>query len=229
MNRTKIPWVVNPDGSQGFTSNPVRGQCLHHCPYCYAEKIRKRYKHPAELSWHPEELDAIRKRKKPSTIFIGSMYDIWGKWVPEEYKTLIVQVAELCNQHKFLFLTKNAEDYEDNPALDNVWYGITDDCRKESRIECILGFFDPEMKIFMSYEPLLGLPVSIPRVDWIIIGSLNENGKAVPVERGGTRLEWVTPILEEADKLKIPVFIKPELAAMYPSLPVRKDLPYLTP
>ena len=38
MNRTKIEWVRNPDGSQGFTWNPLTG-CLNGCEYCYARKL----------------------------------------------------------------------------------------------------------------------------------------------------------------------------------------------
>ena len=38
MNRTKIEWVRNPDGSQGYTWNPITG-CLNGCPYCFARKL----------------------------------------------------------------------------------------------------------------------------------------------------------------------------------------------
>lgn len=44
MQKTSIEWVLNPDGSPGFTSNPLTG-CLGpkgdgvHCPYCYARKL----------------------------------------------------------------------------------------------------------------------------------------------------------------------------------------------
>jgi len=44
---TQIPWVKNPDGTQGFTWNPITG-CLNGCEYCYARKLantrlRERY------------------------------------------------------------------------------------------------------------------------------------------------------------------------------------------
>ena len=38
MNRTSIEWVKNPDGTQGYTWNPITG-CLNGCPYCYARKL----------------------------------------------------------------------------------------------------------------------------------------------------------------------------------------------
>lgn len=38
MNKTKIEWVKNPDGSPGYTFNPITG-CLNGCPYCYARRL----------------------------------------------------------------------------------------------------------------------------------------------------------------------------------------------
>jgi len=45
MNKTQIEWVKNPDGSQGYTFNPITG-CLNNCPYCYARRLANgRLKH----------------------------------------------------------------------------------------------------------------------------------------------------------------------------------------
>lgn len=38
MNKTSIEWAKNPDGTQGYTWNPVTG-CLNGCEYCYARKL----------------------------------------------------------------------------------------------------------------------------------------------------------------------------------------------
>ncbi len=40
MNRTQIEWVRNPDGSQGYSWNPITG-CLNGCEYCYARKLAR--------------------------------------------------------------------------------------------------------------------------------------------------------------------------------------------
>ena len=38
MQHTSIEWVRNPDGSPGWTFNPITG-CLNNCSYCYARKL----------------------------------------------------------------------------------------------------------------------------------------------------------------------------------------------
>ncbi len=38
MNKTLIEWALNPDGTPGYTWNPITG-CLNGCEYCYARKL----------------------------------------------------------------------------------------------------------------------------------------------------------------------------------------------
>lgn len=38
MNKTQIEWVQNPDGTPGYTWNPITG-CLNGCEYCYARRL----------------------------------------------------------------------------------------------------------------------------------------------------------------------------------------------
>ncbi len=40
MQRTKIEWVKNPDGSQGYSWNPITG-CLDTCGYCFARQLAR--------------------------------------------------------------------------------------------------------------------------------------------------------------------------------------------
>lgn len=84
LNKTRIEWIVNQDGSQGYTANPIKGKCLHGCPYCYAEKMRLRFKQPAEVSWHPEVLQAIKYEipiflKKECYILYPELLEMFGE------------------------------------------------------------------------------------------------------------------------------------------------------
>ena len=217
MQKTKIEWTE-------FVSNPIKGKCGHYgtsiCgTYCYAERIRQRFKQPAELLWHPDELTQIEKRKKPSTIFMGSMHDIFGKWIPELWILWILDTVKNCPQHTFLFLTKNPIRLSNFEFPDNCWVGVTADCREGGNSP--LNDFDEwitSTKKFVSFEPLLGaLNESIPvDVDQIIIGAMTGAGAIKP------KREWVEEIIDAAKGKKI--FLKDNLLALFPKLPNRREL-----
>ena len=130
MNKTKIDWC-------DMSWNPVTG-CYHDCKYCYAHNIANRFnggldtdKKLIELKYpvkdredrlqpypygfkptlHEYRLGEPEKKTKGKTIFVCSMSDLFGTWVPDEWIVKIFDVVEKCQQHKFIFLTKNGERY----------------------------------------------------------------------------------------------------------------------
>ena len=228
MNKTKIEWVVNPDGSPGYTWNPVTG-CEHGCPYCYAEKISMRFQGNFKPRIHENRLRQPAGIEKPSTIFVCSMADLFGKWVPHEWIDNVLKTVRECPQHTFLFLTKNPKRYRLFNFPDNCWLGIT--------VTDNESFWKNETMLkphgFISFEPLLegikldllAYMLSMGDVNWIIIGSLNAGNGPVPTNRGGTHREWVTELIKEAHG--IPVFVKDSLYELYPDLPRLRGLPYL--
>ncbi len=221
MNKTGIEWTE-------FTSNPIRGKCPVGCWYCYGEKMRKRFKWPEEILWHPKEFTDLLKLKKPSTVFIGSIIDIWDKRISEIYQTWVIQnIENLQGEHTILLLSKNPQAYSDFPYINNLWCGFTSD-NGDNLNDIDESLLYQQNKVFISFEPLLGeIKANLPLgIDWFIIGSLNSNGKPVSPKKGGTKREWVLSLIEQADKHKIPVFIKDELNTLYPSLPVRKERPF---
>lgn len=87
LSRTDIEYAINPDGSQGYGWNFYPG-CLHKpqgiCPVpnCWAEQMSKRQKrdfHQPHLI--PELLLAPLSVKKPSTVLVNFMGDMFGDWV----------------------------------------------------------------------------------------------------------------------------------------------------
>lgn len=208
MNKSNIEWC-------DFTSNPVRGKCLHACPYCYAERIRKRYGWPEEMSFHGDELLNVVKRQKPATIFMGSMYDLWGDWVPKEWLDEVLNNCARAPQHTFLFLTKNPKRYLEfeNVMPENCWYGAT---VTTPEAQMIWG-----SRSFVSIEPLLsdfGDGGFDDDTAAVIIGAQTGPG-AVKPER-----EWVENIIKAAGSR--PIFIKDNLLSLFPDLPRRRELPW---
>ncbi|MCX5717269.1 MAG: DUF5131 family protein [Nitrospirae bacterium] len=236
---TKIEWCDE-------TLNPFWG-CTHGCSYCQARRIAhmraERIGKPRGYSpeviekmkrfepvWLPDAyriLGQILKWTKSKTIFIGFMGDVACQ--PKDKIKYIFKIAKIHDQHRFLILTKNLSalcpfsKYKNK----NVWIGYSDDGVRDAFLLSLnLSKFK---NTFVSYEPLIGPDIYINRLHtrWIIIGALTDRrGQPVPAEKGGTRLEWVMPIIEIADKNDIPVFLKNNLLKLYPQLPKRQEFPW---
>lgn len=152
MKKTKIDWADS-------TWNPVTG-CLHGCEYCYARRIAERFggylmpifvdypilrepyiingrKNPYPFdftpTFHRYKLDEPKRWAKPRTIFVCSMADLFGEWVPDEWIQAVFEACAEAPRHRYLFLTKNPGRYCDLerkgllPVGDNYWFGATYD------------------------------------------------------------------------------------------------------
>lgn len=205
MQKSNIEWCTH-------TSNPIRGKCLHACHYCYAERIRVRFKMPEEITFHPKELQSIRRRKKPATIFMGSMHDIFGDWVNPDWIKEIILTAEESPQHTFLFLTKNPFRYVEFDFPDNCWCGstvvrTTDPCYLGSnRFVSVEPLITSDMEIFADF----GQPV-------IIVGAMTGPSAIRP------KKQWVEKIYQQQES---PIFLKDNLLSLFPDLPKLKYLPW---
>ncbi|MFG6393146.1 MAG: phage Gp37/Gp68 family protein [Lachnospiraceae bacterium] len=239
MNKTKIDWCDS-------TWNPVTG-CLHECKYCYARGIAERFGGKQKYANIFEENEPVigtdgkalayphsfsptllRYRlndyinKKSRNIFVCSMADLFGSWVPDSWIEEVFKACEKAPQHNYLFLTKNPKRYEkilDRYMPPSMWFGWSQtgpmghECDFETH---------HSVKTFISIEPLL-TPFEefhIKGVDWVIIGA--ETGrrkdKVIP-ER-----EWIKSIVNECIKNDIPVFMKSSLAEIW-CKPLMQEFP----
>lgn len=101
------------------TWNPVRG-CIKlspGCKHCYAETFAERWRgipgHPYEQGFDPllvpHKLGEPLSWRKPTTVFVNSMSDLFGEFVPDEYIAAVHGVMAATPQHTYQILTKRAE------------------------------------------------------------------------------------------------------------------------
>jgi protein gp37 len=93
------------------------------CRNCYAEAMNKRFGTGLPYKpGHRDEIDLFLNRgtllqpikwRKPRKIFVCSMTDLFGDWVPDEWIDRIFTVMVLAPQHTFQILTKRSERMRD--------------------------------------------------------------------------------------------------------------------
>lgn len=172
------------------------------------------YPYGFEPTFHRYRLnDYIGKQGR--NIFVCSMADLFGDWVPDSWIEEVFKACEKAPQHNYLFLTKNPERFAEYsmPIDKNLWYG-TSICKKEDISKC--KYLPLGSNKFVSIEPILeDLEVAdraiFNYVDWFIIGA--ETGrrkyKVVPERK------WIEDIVNECRKENIPVFMKSSLAEIW--------------
>jgi len=173
---------------------------------------------------HNYKFDWPGKIKNGANIFVGSMTDLFGDWVPDEIINRVFEACEKYPQHNYIFLTKNPKRYlelEEKGFLrtgDNFWYGSSTPT-PETKF-----FYYNKLKTFISIEPLLepfGCEEDIENTDWIIIGA--ETGKRK--DKVKPKADWITNIVRTADIAKVPVFMKDSLIPIMGEENMRRDFP----
>ncbi len=199
------------------TWNPVTGctKISSGCSNCYAERMALRlktmgnpsYKNGFSVTTHEDMLELPLKWKKPQTIFVNSMSDLFHEDIPIEFIFHIFEVMCRANWHRFQILTKRSERMlELSPKLtwmSHIWMGVT--VEEQTYAYRIRNLQKTGAKVkFLSLEPLLG-PISnlcLEGIDWVIVGG--ESGpKSRPIKEN-----WVIDIRNQCQDKKVPFFFK---------------------
>jgi len=199
------------------TWNPVTGctKISAGCSNCYAERIARRlqamgqpnYARGFQIALHEEMIELPLRWKKPQTIFVNSMSDLFHDQVPDDFILRIFSVMNLAKRHRFQILTKRSDRLlkMDSflPWSSNIWMGVTvENQRCIGRLQH-LRKSSAHIK-FLSMEPLYE-PVSdldLTGIDWVIVGGESGPG-ARPVKK-----EWVVEIRDACLKNHVPFFFK---------------------
>lgn len=199
------------------TWNPVTGcsKISPGCKNCYAETMARRlkamgqanYRNGFEVTLHPHMLNLPLRWKRPQTIFVNSMSDLFHEDVPASYIAEVFDVMRGAHWHTFQVLTKRAARLlELDAEIDwprNVWMGVSvESPAVTSRIDSLRAT-RAHVK-FLSVEPLLeALPsLDLRGIDWVIVGG--ESGpRARPVQQ-----DWITDIRGQCHNAGVAFFFK---------------------
>jgi len=199
------------------TWNPLTGctKISPGCKHCYAERMALRlqlmgqanYVNGFALTLHEKALELPLKWKKPQTIFVNSMSDMFHASVPREFILRAFDVMRRANWHRFQILTKRADRLanlsDELPWADNIWMGVS--VENESYTYRIDHLRETSAAIkFLSLEPLLG-PLENLRldgIDWVIVGGESGPG-ARPMDS-----DWVISIRNQCLEVNVPFFFK---------------------
>ena len=216
---TKIEWTDE-------TWNPVTG-CVKvspGCKNCYAETFAERFRgttlargklHPFYQGFDPTprhaRLDQPFQWRTPRRVFVNSMSDLFGSFVPDDFLSRVFDVMRRTPQHTYQVLTKRAErlrEWTSNlPWLQgaaHIWLGVSVEDKKYG-IPRIAELRRATAAIrFLSIEPLLeplGI-LNLRNIDWVIVG-----GESGPRARPMAPL-WVREIRDQCLTSEVAFFFK---------------------
>lgn len=145
-------------------------------------------------------------------VFVCSMADLFGSWVPTDWIKEVFQACQDHPQHTYLFLTKNTKRYielaeEMNlPESPNMWYGSTTD-KPDAPF-----FFSRRHNTFVSVEPIsedfgMNIATVLSETNWVIIGAETGNRKGRVAPKKG----WIMKFVDACRASGTPLFMKESL------------------
>jgi len=199
------------------TWNPVTGcdKVSPGCAHCYAETFAERWRgipgHPYEQGFElrlwPNRLGQPLRWKRPRTIFVNSMSDLFHEEIPYSYIEQVFEVMGQAHWHTFQILTKRHKRLAElAPSLTwhpNVWMGVSIENRRFVHRADYLREVDAAVR-FISAEPLLGPleGLDLTGIHWLIAG-----GESGPKHRP-VRIEWLRDMRDRCAEEDVAFFFK---------------------
>lgn len=228
FNRTNnnVEWAL-------WTWNPVTG-CLHDCAYCYARDIANRFYEYLPIDsrfapvFYPDRLSAPATTKLPKltevtdpikklglqNVFVCSMADLFGKWVPREWIEAVLEQVWKNPQWNFLFLTKFPIRMSEFKYPSNAWLGTTVD-RQYAVERAEKAFYKLKSNgyegiAWLSCEPMMERLTfsSLRMFDWVVIGGASKSTRTPKFQ---PPREWVTHLQNQAQVANCKIYEKTNL------------------
>jgi len=204
-NKSKISWLLDDQGLQGATWNPVRG-CTRKskgCENCYAESMAHRFNKPGmwaegltvirqgrpgwsgKIKEVPEHLEDPLRWRRGRRVFVCSGADLFHANVRGEYLDQVFDVMEKAERHTFMVLTKRPERMRDylkqrwgdlEVLPGHICIGVSVEDQETCDERIPVLMETPAAIRYLSAEPLLG-PVDLRMGDHL--------------DRAGRGLDWV--------------------------------------
>jgi protein gp37 len=207
--------------------NPVTG-CLHGCDYCYARAIANRFPDGFPVGFtplfHHERLDAPANTSVPAAhrgdpawkrVFVCSMADLYGRWVPDEWIQQVHASMLASPWWQYILLTKFPARYVGLELPAGAWVGTSVDEQKRVRIaEDAFRKVEGVKVKWLSLEPLLE-PLEftdLSMFDWVVIGAQTETRQPDGIVPAfAPPAQWVVRITHQALEAGCKVHWKPNL------------------
>ena len=209
-NNSHIEWTE-------ATWNPLTGctKISPGCKHCYAERLSGRlqamgnpnYANGFQLTLHEHVLELPLTWKRPRTIFVNSMSDLFHHDVPVEFILRVFDTMRRASWHTFQVLTKRSDRLlELDAQLEwpaNVWMGVSVENAAYTFRADDLRQTHAQTR-FLSVEPLLGpIPdLNLEGIHWVIVG-----GESGPNARPMKEV-WVLDIQQQCAQAGVSFFFK---------------------
>ncbi len=211
-----------------WTWNPITG-CLHGCNFCYARAITHNgqmaanYPFGFEPAFYEYRLEAPKNTRIPvdsnnpadGRVFVGSMADVFGKWVPDEWIQKIFDACMEAPGWEYLFLTKWPNRYKMLESLPKAWFGASVIQQSDvSRVEREMKSFETTGVKWISLEPMLER-ITFNDLSWcnlVVIGAQTATQQPSGyVPEKAADFEWVWDVVRQCKDAGVPYYLKPNL------------------
>ncbi|MGL5196239.1 MAG: DUF5131 family protein [Chroococcales cyanobacterium] len=222
MKNTGIEWTdstINPffyrlpNGHKAFVCRKVSAACAN----CYAETMEQRFKthkggglpyndrNVYEVNW---EKDFSLIQKATGKVFISSMTDVMGDWLPLDWKVELLRECANNPHATFQILTKwphemvKAVEAFGGPLPPHIWLGVTaEKTQQQWRIDELKKI--PATVRFVSCEPILEqCEFNLDGIHWLIVGGESGSKHRPP------QLRWVASLRDQCLSSEIAFFFK---------------------